>query len=232
MKKIRILFIEDNRLISETITAMLKKQHDMNVLASNGNGENISQIMNKFKPDIIILNHGLRNQSSLQIVKLNKQNFPLTKIIVMDLLPIQSDVLKFIKAGVSGFILKDANITEYYKTIRSVYKGIQVLPSLLAGTLFSQINENSIPGSKPSVVIKSIRLSKREQQVMKLISGGCTNKEIALKLEISTFTVKSHVHNILEKLSLHTRVEIAKYSYMSASNQTAKITTALMDDQL
>jgi DNA-binding NarL/FixJ family response regulator len=150
----------------------------------------------------------------------------------MDLLPIQSDVLKFIKAGVSGFILKDANITEYYKTIRLVYQGTQVLPSHLAGSLFSQIIENSIQESKPSAVIKSIRLTKREQQVMKLISGGCANKEIALKLGISTFTVKSHVHNILEKLSLHTRVEIAKYSHISASNQAAKITAALKDDQL
>lgn len=117
MKKISILLIEDNRLLREGISAMLKKQPDMNVIASFGNGENILIATEKHRPHIILLDLGLRSQSSLQIVKLIKKRFQTPKIIVMDLVPLQTDVLEFVQAGVSGFILKDANIAEFYKTI-------------------------------------------------------------------------------------------------------------------
>ena len=113
MKKISILLIEDNRLLREGICAMLKKQSDMQVVDTIGNGENILLILGKLKPHIVLLDLGLRSQSSLQIVKLVKKDFPETKIIVMDLIPLQEDVLEFVQAGVSGFILKDANIDDF-----------------------------------------------------------------------------------------------------------------------
>ena len=103
MKKIRILLIEDNRLLRDGIASILKKQPDMQIVATEGNGENILLIMGKSKPNIVMLDLGLRNQNSLQVVILSKQNFPGTKIIVMDLIPLQSDVFEFVKAGVAGF---------------------------------------------------------------------------------------------------------------------------------
>ncbi len=230
MKKIRILLIEDNRLLRDGITSMLKKQSDMHVIASVGNGENILQMMGKFKLDIVLLDLGLRNQNSLQVVKLIKKHFQEIKIIAMDLIPLQSDVFEFVQAGVSGFILKDANVTEFFKTIRSVYQGAQVLPPHLTGSLFSQIVEHAINGSKPSAIAEAVRMTKRERQVIELIADGFTNKEIAQKLHLSTYTVKSHVHNILEKLSLHTRVQIAKYAHISESYKTAIDTTSLIGE--
>ena len=122
MKKIAILVIEDNRLLRDGIAAILKKQNDMHVVATVGNGENILLIMGKFKPNVVLLDLGLRNQNSMQIVKLTKQDFPETKIIVMDLIALQADVFEFVQAGVSGFILKDASIADFLKTIRSVYQ--------------------------------------------------------------------------------------------------------------
>ena len=133
VKKISILVIEDNRLLREGISAMLKKQPDMNVIATFGNGENILVEVAKRKPNIVLLDLGLRSQSSLNIVKLIKKRFETIKIIVLDLIPLQTDVLEFVQAGVSGFILKDANITDFYKTIRSVFEGAQVLPPHLTG---------------------------------------------------------------------------------------------------
>jgi DNA-binding NarL/FixJ family response regulator len=230
LKKIRILIIEDNRLLRDGIASMLKKQPDMYVAATVGNGENVLLMMDKHKPNILLLDLGLRSQNSLQIVKLAKQHFPQTKIIVMDLIPLQEDVLEFVKAGVSGFILKDANLAEFFKTIRSVYQGAQVLPPHLTGSLFSQIVENAINGSKPSAINESVRMTKRERQVIELISDGCTNKEIAQKLHLSTYTVKSHVHNILEKLALNTRVQIAKHSHLSKTYKTTLDTTSLISE--
>jgi DNA-binding NarL/FixJ family response regulator len=220
MKKISILVIEDNRLLREGIAIILKKQPDMHVVATVGNGENILLMMGKIKPNIVLLDLGLRNQNSFQIVKSTKQNFPEIKIIVMDLIPLQADVFEFVQAGVSGFILKDASIAEFLKTIRSVYQGLQVLPPHLTGSLFSQIVEHAINGSKPSAIEESVRMTKREKQVIELIADGSTNKEIAQKLHLSTYTVKSHVHNILEKLALNTRVQIAKHAHLSETYKT------------
>lgn len=195
------------------LESLLKKQEDMQVVATVGNGENILLLLEKHKPSILLLDLGLRNQNSLQIVKLCKPQNPDVRIIVMDLTPLQSDVLEFVEAGVSGFILKDANEKDLYDTIRSVYQGLKVLPTHLMGSLFSQIVEHAINGSHSSVIIESVRMTKREKQVIELIAEGFTNKEIAQSLHLSTYTIKSHVHNILEKLAIHTRVQIANYAH-------------------
>jgi len=230
MKKIRILLIEDNRLLREGLTAMLKKQEDMSVVETVGNGENILAIMEKFKPEVLLLDLGLRSRSSLNLVKLVKKNFSASKIIAMDLIPLQADVLEFVQAGVSGFILKDATVNDFLKTIRSVVKGLQVLPPNLTGSLFSQIVEHAVSGSNPTALIESVRMTKREKQVIELISEGYTNKEIAQELHLSTYTVKSHVHNILEKLALSTRVQIAKYLHDSKKIDSATKTISLLDE--
>ncbi len=230
MKINRLLVIEDNRLMRDGIAAMLKKQSDMHVVATVGNGENILTTMEKHKPNIVLLDLGLRNQNSLQIVKLSKQHFPATKVIVMDLIPLQADVFEFVQAGVSGFILKDACVAEFLKTIRTVYQGVQVLPPLLTGSLFSQIVKHAVNVSTPSRLIESVRMTKRERQVIHLVSDGLTNKEIAQKLHLSPYTVKNHVHNILEKLALSTRVQIAKHAHLSESYKTAIDTTSLISE--
>ena len=230
MKKISILIIEDNRLLRDGIASILKKQPDMRVVATFGNGENVLLMMDKHKPNVVLLDLGLQNQNSLEIVKLTNQHFPKSKIIVMDLIPLQADVFEFVHAGVSGFTLKDASIAEFLKTIRSVYQGARVLPPHLTGSLFSQIVDHAINGSKPSAIVESVRLTKRERQVIALIADGSTNKEIAQKLHLSTYTVKSHVHNILEKLALNSRLQIAKQAHLSDSYKTAIDTTSLIGE--
>ena len=149
---------------------------------------------------------------------------------VMDLIPLQADVFEFVGAGVSGFILKDASITEFLKTIRTVNQGIKVLPTHLTGSLFSQIIEHAINGSQPAVIDESTRMTKREKQVIELIATGDTNKDIAQKLHLSTYTIKSHVHNIFEKLALHTRVQIANQAHHIDAYNTAIDNTSLITE--
>ena len=230
MDKIKILLIEDNRLLREGIAAMLKKQSDMQVVATIGNGENILSLVEKIKPGVALIDLGLRSQNSLEVVKLIKNNFTETKIVIMDLIPTQEDVYEFVQAGVSGFILKDANVNDFYKTLRSVSQGLKVLPPDLTNSLFSQIIEYAIKTVEPSVIIESVSMTKRERQVVGLIAEGFSNKEIAQKLHLSTYTVKSHVHNILEKLSLNTRVQVANYAHISESYKNAIDTTSLISE--
>ncbi|MFO7445445.1 MAG: response regulator transcription factor [Ignavibacteriaceae bacterium] len=212
MKKIRILIIEDNRLLREGITSMIEEQPDLKAAASYADAKDIKKIR-EAKPNIVLLDIGLRSQNSLQIVKLFKKEFPEVKIILMDLVPLEMEIMEFIRAGVTGFILKDASVYEFLKTIRSVAAGAKVLPPNLTGSLFSQIVDNAIKKEKSSVLKESVSMTKRERQVIELIADGLTNKEIAQRLHLSPHTVKSHVHNILDKLALHTRVQIAKYSH-------------------
>jgi two-component system nitrate/nitrite response regulator NarL len=209
---------------------MLKKQQDMNVVETVGNGENIMAIMRKYKPEILLLDLGLRSRNSLHLVKLVKKNFPGAKVVIMDLIPTQADVFEYVQAGVSGFILKDATVTEFLTTIRSVAIGLQVLPDNLTGSLFSQIVEHALNGPNPSLLNDSVRMTKREKQVIELIADGHSNKEIAQNLHLSTYTIKSHVHNILEKLALSTRVQIAKYLHDSQKIDSAVKDISLFDE--
>lgn len=187
---------------------MLKKEQDINVTAF-GDREFAMDKLEELKPHVVLLDLGLVNKNSLELVSAIKTEHPEVKIIVMDLMPVQEEIFKFIEAGVSGFILKDATIAEFVKTIRSVCAGEKVLPPILAGSLFSQIMDYGVKELGPKKVIKSVRMTKRECEIVELIAEGLANKEIAHKLHLSIYTVKSHVHNILEKMALNTRVQIA-----------------------
>ncbi len=232
MKKIRLILIEDNRLLREGITSLIKKHDDIRVVDVLGTKEYILQRIQSFKPDVLLLDLGLRNQNSLQLVKATKTNSPATKVIVMDLIPMQADVLEFVRAGVSGFILKDATVDDFLKTIRLVAQGTKVLPSLMTSSLFSQIIEHAVNATRgpSSKLMESVRMTKRERQVIELISDGMANKEIAQKLYLSPYTVKSHVHNVLEKLALHTRLQIAKYAHTSEDFSTTSNVISLIEE--
>jgi DNA-binding NarL/FixJ family response regulator len=212
MKKIKLLLIEDNRLLRNGIIAMLKNQPDINIIAASGNDNNTAIKIRQLKPDIILLDLGLRNQNSLTVVEAVKKDFPKAKVIVMDLAPAQGDINLFVKAGASGFILKEASLDDFLVTIHAVAEGSNVLPPNLTESLFSHIVEHALKGGKIKLK-EAVRMTKREREVIGLIGESLSNKEIGQKLHVSTFTVKSHIHNIMEKLVLHTRLEVANYSY-------------------
>lgn len=212
MKKIRLLLIEDNRLLRDGIHSILKAHKDINIIAASGDGKHTLLKIKELKPNVILLDLGLRSQNSLHVVEIVKKDFPDAKIIVMDLAPVQADILQYVKAGANGFILKDASLNEFLITIRTVAEGSTVLPPLLVDSLFSQIVDYAVREGKTKLK-EAVRMTSREREVIVLLSEGLTNKEIAQKIHVSTYTVKSHIHNIMEKLALHTRLEIANYSY-------------------
>jgi DNA-binding NarL/FixJ family response regulator len=218
MKKIRLLLVEDNRLLRDGIVSMLKNLADINVIAVSGNGNDTISRLQQLKPDVVILDLGLQSQNSLTIVKIVKKNFPKAKVIIMDLIPVQGDITQYVKAGASGFILKDATLDEFLLTIRTVANGKNVLPPYLNDSLFSKIIEHALKGGKKKLR-DAVRMTKREREVIELIADGLSNKEIGQKLAVSTYTIKSHIHNVMEKLALHTRLEVANYSY---TNKTLK----------
>lgn len=211
MKRINLLLIEDNRLLREGLLAMLEEQPDIKVAASPGNSDAIAKVR-RVKPAVILLDLGLRSQHSLRLVGQLGKIAAASRIIGMDLVPVQEDLVQYVEAGVCGFVLKDATFDDFLATIRSVARGINVLPPLLTGSLFSQIVEHATRKGKGNP-FASVRMTSREREVIALISEGLSNKDIAGRLHLATDTVKSHVHNILEKLALHTRLEIASFAH-------------------
>lgn len=211
MKKIRILLVEDNRLLRDGITALIKDQRDMRVIASSGNGDALLRLK-RFNPEVVLVDLGLRGRNSLRLVRQMRKEAPRARVVIIDLVPVQAELVEFVRAGVSGFILKDATFTDFVKTIRSVAQGEKVLPPPMTDSLFSQIVEHGARKGRGNP-FKSVRMTKREREVIQQIAEGLSNKEIAGKLDIALHTVKSHVHNILEKLALHTRLEIASYAH-------------------
>lgn len=218
MPKIKVLLIEDNRLLREGITKMLNAEADIKVLAASGNGDTLKKAK-ELEPDVVLLDLGLKSQNSLTVVGQIKERFPETHIVVMDLIPAHAEVVEFVQAGVAGFILKDATLRDFLQTIRSVAKGAKVLPPPMTGSLFSQIVEHALRGGNVKKLISAVKMTSREQDVIAHIAAGKSNKEISSELNIAVHTVKSHVHNILEKLALHSRLELSTYAHTQGNTR-------------
>ena len=206
---IRVAIVDDNRLVREALTAMLNRLTDIRVVSSDVAD---SASLAETKPEVLLLDVGLRDQDSLRVAATLRQANPNAKIIVMDLLPVNEEIMEYVNAGVSGFVLKDASFDEFIATIRSVAAGTKVLPPRMTESLFSQIAKE-VDGQEPARVLEAVRMTPREREVIDLIGEGLSNKEIAQRLNIATHTVKSHVRNVMEKLALHTRLQIAAYSH-------------------
>jgi DNA-binding NarL/FixJ family response regulator len=210
MNKTRVLLVEDNRILRDGITAIISKEADLAIAGSLGGTEDILREVRRLKPHVALIDAGLRNKNGLRIVSLLTREFPRTRVIGMGLIPTQLDIVEFVQAGAAGFILKDATIGDVLGTIRAVARGMKVLPPLLTGSLFTHVVEHALSKGKAQAA-GAVRMTKREREIVALIADGLSNKDIALRLNIEVYTVKSHVHNILDKLALHSRLQISVF---------------------
>jgi len=204
---ITVAIVDDNRLVREALAAMLDRLPDVHVVAAEVADP---AFMDEAKPDVVLLDVGLRDEDSLGVAAALSRHAPAAKVIVMDLIPMNEDIVQFVNAGVSGFVLKDATFDEFVATIRTVAAGGKVLPPRMTESLFSQIL-TSADARGHEHVLEDVRMTRREREVIELIGEGLSNKEIAQRLNIASHTVKSHVRNVMEKLALHTRLQIAAY---------------------
>ena len=215
---IALILIDDNRLLREGIVEMIRSQPGFKVLAASADANEALEKVRDAKPDIVLVDFGLEGHDSLNLTATVHAEVPEAKVIVMGLLPTQEDVAHYVRAGASGFIMKEASFEEFFATIRAVAKGAQVLPTQLTKSLFTQIALNVAVKDKEKV-LDAVRLTTRERQVIDLLGEGLSNKEISSRLHIAVHTVKSHVHNVLEKLALHSRLEVAAFSHASGGSR-------------
>lgn len=215
---IALVLIDDNRLLREGIAAMIHTQPGFKVLAASADVDEALAKVRQSKPDVVLLDFGLEDHDSLSLAATVHAEVPEARVIVMGILPQQEDVADFVRAGASGFIMKEASFEDFFATIRAVAGGAQVLPQALTQSLFTQIARKAGTTSKARV-LESVRLTNRERQVIDLLGEGLSNKEIAQRLHIAVHTVKSHVHNVLEKLALHSRLEVAAFTHAAGGSK-------------
>ena len=208
-RSVPVFLIDDNRLLRDGLSAMLSAR-GLTVVATARSGQEAMREFGRVKPQLVLLDSALAERGSPEFVHELRQNFPEIKVIVMGFQPAHEQFFEFIRAGVVGFILRDATIEVFVETIMAVADGVSVLPSLLTSTLFTHVAAQA--GSRRAGA-RTVLMTVRERQVMESIAEGLSNKEIATRLHVATHTVKSHVHNILEKLALDTRLQIAAYTH-------------------
>lgn len=203
-----VALLEDNRLVRDGMVVLMNRRHDLRVVAAGSNLQIVRDL--PAPPQVLLLDIGLEHDDSVQVAKAARAAVPQTRVIVMDLLPIHEDLVAFVNAGVRGFIMKDATIDDLAETIHAVAAGQSILPPPMLSTLFSQIARETLGRSRHEFLADA-RMTPREREVVELIASGLANKEIAARLGIATHTVKSHVRNVMDKLQLHTRLEISAY---------------------
>ncbi|MGZ8379929.1 MAG: LuxR C-terminal-related transcriptional regulator [Gemmatirosa sp.] len=201
--------IEDNRLVREGLTALLGELPDVSVVLAVASLE--TAMLAEVCPRVLLLDIGLPDTSAMRLAETMRRDMPSCQVIVMDLLPAHEEIVQFVNAGVAGFVLKDATFEDLVGTIRAGAGGARVLPPPMTASLFSQIARNSIQRDTRAA-FDAVRMTRREQEVIQLIAQALSNKEIAQRLNIATHTVKSHVRNVMDKLALHSRLQIAAYA--------------------
>lgn len=209
---IKVGLIEDNRLVREGITAVLNRLPDIEVVASDPSEH--AGLVGRIRPDVILLDLGLESGDSLDVAAQVRRDFPEARIIIMDVLPADEDIVEFIGLGISGFVMKHATVEEVARTIRAVAAGLDVLPDAMTATLFSEIARDAVSRGGTED-LDPVRLTAREREVIDLIAEGMSNRAIGRALHISIHTVKSHLRNIMEKLALHSRLQLARYVHQT-----------------
>lgn len=190
-KLIRILTVDDHPLLREGIAVLVKNEQDMELVAEASDGEEAIQQFRRHRPDITLMDLRMPNLNGTEAISRIRQEFPDAKIIVLSTYAGDAQVLRAIKAGARGYIRKGHVHRELLDAIRSVHAGNKRIPPEIAAELAEHAADDE--------------LSSREIEVLRLIASGNANKQIADKLSIGETTVKSHITNILSKLSANDR---------------------------
>jgi DNA-binding NarL/FixJ family response regulator len=208
---IRVFIADDNRLLREGLVSMLAEREDIVVMGSAESGDKALELINDLRPDVALIDIGMPDKDGIEVTQALRHDLPEVKVIVLGMVDLTDEIMACIEAGAAGYVLKEASFDYLVETIRSVQRGESICTPGMAASLFSRIAE--LAGERMPTLPKSdIKLTGRELEIVNLIAEGSSNKEIAQRLFIETQTVKNHIHNILDKLQLHNRLEAVQYA--------------------
>jgi DNA-binding NarL/FixJ family response regulator len=210
-ERLRVLVCDDHALFRRGLQMVLEQEDDLELVGEASNGVEVVTKAQELMPDVILMDVRMPKRSGIEAATEIKETLPHVKILMLTISDDEADLYEAIKAGASGYLLKEIPIEEVADAIRSVWAGQSRISPSMASKLLSEFAAMS-KASEDKPQMPAPRLTDREMEVLRLVAQGLNNRDIAKKLFISENTVKNHIRNILEKLHLHSRMEAVVYA--------------------
>ncbi|MGL4772282.1 MAG: response regulator transcription factor [Clostridium sp.] len=204
----KLLIVDDEKLIREGLKIILSSFDDIEVVGLCGDGYEAVEFCKQNEVEIVLMDIRMPNCNGVMGTRLIKEQFHNIKILVLTTFKDEEYIHEALNYGASGYLLKDSSHELIYEGLKSVHKGNVVFHPEIANKMIERLE-----GGKHEVSGESFGLSEKEINIIKLIAEGFTNKEISEKLYLSEGTIKNNITNILSKLSLRDRTQIAIFAF-------------------
>ena len=206
---IRTLIVDDHALFRRGLEMVLDAEDDIELVGEASDGEEAVLRAGESLPDIILMDIRMPRSSGIEACRALKELVPSAKIVMLTISDEEEDLFEAIRAGASGYLLKDIPLDELADSVRAVHGGQSLINPSMAGKLLTEFATLARRDAEDEPVKHApvLKLTDREMEVLRLVARGMNNRDIAKELFISENTVKNHVRNILEKLQIHSRME-------------------------
>ncbi len=205
---LKILLVDDHRVVREGLRSLIEKQHGMEVVAEAENGRTALQMTCKFKPDLIVMDLSMPDLNGIEATRQIVQEFPDTKVLALSMHADRQFVAGAIKAGVSGYLIKDSAFKELDRALRALAANQTYLCSKITRVVVKDYAEKlSLEEAATPAA-----LTARQREVLQLLAEGRTTKQIADRLNVSVKTVETHRRNIMEKLNIFSIARLTKFA--------------------
>ncbi len=209
MRKIRIVLADDHKLMRSGLRVLLEQQQDFTVVGEASDGREAVALVNSQKPDVLVMDIGMPNLNGIEAAGQIAEGHPEISIVMLSMHSDESYVLRALKAGAKGYLLKDSAETDLIRAVHSVAEGKSFFsPAVSKVLLEDYVRKLKRSGSEDPYDL----LTPREREVLQLIVEGKSNKDVAQLLNLSVYTVETHRSNIMEKLNLHGVPELILYA--------------------
>jgi two-component system NarL family response regulator len=209
-ERLRVLIVDDHALFRRGLQMVLDGEQDIEVVGEAADGHQALERAQELMPDVVLMDVRMPRRSGIEATREIRDALPHVRVLMLTVSDEEADLYEAIKAGASGYLLKEVSTDEVPEAIRSVMAGQSRISPSMASKLLTEFATWSRRSGPPGV--EGPTLTERELEVLRLVAQGMANKDIAKELYISENTVKNHVRNILEKLHLHSRMEAVVYA--------------------
>jgi DNA-binding NarL/FixJ family response regulator len=208
MSRLRVVIADDQPLMRAGFKAVLEATGTIEVVAEAANGEEAVAAANRHRPDVVLMDIRMPGMDGIEATR----RLPRERVLILTTFGLDEYIIDALRAGASGFLLKDAPTHEVVAAVHAVAAGDAVLAPAVTRQLLNQVGRR-LPGAVSRDPAAAAGLTERERQVLGLLAAGLTNAEISAALVLSETTVKTHVSNVLGKLDLRDRVQAVIYAY-------------------
>jgi two-component system, NarL family, response regulator DegU len=208
MDRIKVLIVDDHRVVREGLSAILKSKENIQVLGEAQDGQEAVEKARSLLPDVILMDVSMPKMTGVEATRIIKREFPHIGIIALTMYEEQQYIFDLVRGGATGYLLKDSDSDQIVKAIQSVYRGDSLIHPAVASKILAEFSLMTQKKGKKSSWVEH-DLTEREITVLRLVADGKTNKEIANNLDLSEKTVKNHVRNIFHKLQVYDRTQAA-----------------------